>query len=257
MIDYPFGAVPTKEMPPQERFDLLQASVDIIRFAHSVIISDRIEDWKWYFRSWVQWHAVAIVIAELGGCRNQQFVNRAWEVLDPLLADWDKIYQSKQDEAAWDHVHALIERARQMRRQTAPQRQRNVTQSANQNAHQTLEQTVLQHPAPTQPTSYDTSQHYDVTGLSVPAYNGIDNASLNMAQHLAGMDYSDQQLGAPTSEIPFQTGNAAIMPDAAEFDGNFGLFGFDNIDFGAFDAVFGDNAWDFSSTPSTDFNIVS
>jgi hypothetical protein len=58
---------------------------------------------------------------------------------------------------------------------------------------------------------------------------------------------------ASNLDIPFQTGCAPTMHG---FDGaDFGYIeGLDNIDFSAFDAVFKDMAWDFSS-PSTDANF--
>lgn len=104
-------------MTPQARHDLLQSSVEIIRISHSLRPNKGIDDWVWYYRGWVQWHSIAIVIAELGGNKNQLFVNTAWAVLDPILLDWDQVYRAKRDEPAWTHVNALIERARQMRRQ--------------------------------------------------------------------------------------------------------------------------------------------
>ena len=92
-------------MSANGRFDLLQASVDIIQLSHSVSVNKNVKEWLWYFRGWVQWHAIAIVIAELGGNKNQQFVQSAWTVLDPILADWNRVYKAKRDEPAWELVN--------------------------------------------------------------------------------------------------------------------------------------------------------
>ena len=48
IVEYPFGQVPTKEMTPQARHDLLRSSVEVIRIAHGVSSNKGIDDWLWY-----------------------------------------------------------------------------------------------------------------------------------------------------------------------------------------------------------------
>ncbi|KAF2769757.1 hypothetical protein EJ03DRAFT_242113, partial [Teratosphaeria nubilosa] len=116
MIEHPFGQIPKKDMSPEERFKLLQSSVYDINFAHSLATDRRTEQWQWFFRRYVQWHSLAIVVAELPRIKDRSFTLSAWAVLDPILANWDKTYASKKGEEAWEHVHALIEKAREMRK---------------------------------------------------------------------------------------------------------------------------------------------
>ena len=231
-------------MSVSERFELLQASVDIIRLSHTVAVNKKIDDWKWYFRGWVQWHSIAIVIAELGGNKNQNFVNAAWAVLDPMLMDWDNVYRVKKDEPAWEHVNTLIERAREMRRQML---ERQVQESivpdpsaplnSNQATSQSLQMGDL--------SNYDRMWQSDWTPFSS---RGAPLPSFHPPS------FDQQQLSPPDSDqASFQTGGAPTVQGLVGADFGY-IEGLDDIDFSAFDSVFGDTAWDFSS-PSTDFNV--
>ena len=269
IVEYPFGQVPTKEMTPQARHDILQSSVEIIRISHSLRPHKGIDDWVWYFRGWVQWHSIAIVIAELGGNKNQHFVNTAWAVLDPILADWDQVYRAKRDEPAWTHVNALIEKARQMRRQLPlPQFEtqgtaQNQSTPSHRHAQQSQQdsmlnsrqgQTAASGVMGLVPDSAWQSEWDFSTGLAlssatiVPQYQQTEYPTPTQ-QHY-------QTYAAPATsqiEVPFQTGCAPTLHgfDTADFGY---IEGFDNIEFSAWDAVFKDMAWDFSS-PSTDPSI--
>lgn len=269
IVEYPFGQVPTKEMTPQARHDLLRSSVEVIRIAHGVSSNKGIDDWLWYFRGWVQWHSIAIVIAELGGNKNQQFVNAAWTVLDPILADWDNVYRAKKDEAAWVHVNALIEKARQIRRQMpaaqvqsqeraetqpAPTKVEGPTVHQNYNPNSSTGQTpgssiIGLVPDAAWQSEWGSFNRFGMSpGTIVPQYQQ-ENESTPTQHHY-------QSLATPTastSGVPFATGCAPSMDglDVADFGY---IEGLDNIDFSAFDAVFKDMAWDFSS-PSTDPNV--
>lgn len=210
-------------------------------------------------RGWVQWHSIAIVIAELGGNKNQHFVNTAWAVLDPILSDWDKVYRAKKDEPAWVHVNALIGRARQLRRQVPDAPVKTSDDSQNPSISNDLQDLTPQQPYPNSLPQYAQSSIMGVlpdatwqswspsnsSGTIVPRYEHSGQPTPTLQQF--------QAFPTPTAanvDVPFQTGCAPTMYG---FDGaDFGYIeGLDNIDFSAFDAVFKDVAWDFSS-PSTD-----
>ena len=232
-------------MSANARFDLLQSSVDVIRITHTVTAHRQVEDWKWYFRGWVQWHSIAIVIAELGGNKNRQFVNAAWAVLDPILEGWEKVYRIKKDERAWGHVNTLIERARQMRRHVPA-----VKQSV-QPAH-----------APSQalaPNTVVTSQGNLQEGASDAQATGPwerDAWNRSTIPETITPQFQDPPYD-PKQLAVHPAGAIGILPpfEPGLENADFGYIeGLDSIDFSAFDAVFGDTAWEFSS-PSTDLTM--
>ncbi|KAK4500985.1 hypothetical protein PRZ48_006791 [Zasmidium cellare] len=224
-IDFPFGTIPTKAMPADERSTLLKASVDIIQFTHLLAIDDRVSDWQWYFRGYVQWHSIAIVVAELGWNTNAQFVDTAWQVLDPVLADWDAIYKAKRDEPAWDHVNALIERARLLRRQKK-------TQKDKSKPIQNLSPAEFRNQACGTPINAQAIMPMQGNGNGYSAYyNDTSSASASQTSSLP-----------PPGSHPC-AGPSALMNFDSNFDPSFA--GLDNIDFNAFDEVFGSGTWDF------------
>jgi hypothetical protein len=205
----------------------------------------------------VQWHSIAIVIAELGGNKNQQFVNAAWAVLDPILADWDNVYRAKRDEAAWVHVNALIEKARQIRRQM-PAAQSQSQESAQTQPASTNVQGPVVHQNYNPNSSTGQTPGSSVIGLVPDAAwqsewgpsNGFGMSPETIVpQYQQGNESTPTQqpyqifptLAASNSSVPFLTGCAPSMEglDVADFGY---IEGLDNIDFSAFDAVFKDMA---------------
>ncbi|TKA83568.1 hypothetical protein B0A55_00377 [Friedmanniomyces simplex] len=208
------------DMSSKERSRILQDSVAIISITHMIPVDRRLEKWQWFIRGYVQWHSLAIVVAELGRIKNKQFTHSAWVVLDPILTDWDRMYLNRKGEAAWDHVNALISRARQMRHDLAP--------SAAQ-------------------SGWDPAIRRDLDSLtSVSASDCVDSAEKQMPFGATGSQPNpNSTLGADgTPQQQTLWDQSADWEYSADF-GNFD--GLDQIDFQAFDAVFGGDAWEFPS----------
>lgn len=168
------------------------------------------------------------MISALAWSTSRDFVEGAWRILDPILAKWDKVYNMKRDEPAWDHVNALIERARQMRRKHFPKEDKAATTAAAMPIQQVapaespaslpLNGTLGLMPSETVTNSIDTAQQYQPAPFNPPQLSNL-----------------------LTPSVPFQTGCA---PTLAGLEGDFGfLDDLQNIDFSAFDAVFGDSSW--------------
>lgn len=229
-------------MGPPERLDLLQSSVSIIGLTHAIEGIKGAEQWLWYYRGWNQWHAAAIVISYLGWSTNKPFVDHAWSTLDPMLARWDKVYSLKRDEPAWDHVNALIERARQMRRKnfptdpTVPSSDKAKTLQHSGSAQEEMAAETLQNGVSSTPLSGPTGALHDP---GTKQHHEISNESFFTPTN------------QPKLDVPFHTGCAPVMPGLEEDFGSF--HSLDNIDFSAFDAVFGDTSWEFSA-PNSDWS---
>lgn len=254
IVEHPTSQIPTREMSQEARLDLLQSSVILIGNTLGISKSEKLGDWGWYFRGYMQWHAVAIVIAELGRSTNPAFANNAWAVLDPVLRTWDETYKQKRDEPAWDHVNALIEKARGMKRKTLPARSHKApagaipsapeTQSADQQADGSLYPPTAYQPPPSTPWPAPP----DNTTLAPTTVSFFPNFHNPLQHH-----QHNQQEYASQPSIHECCGNGFI-PTTMQCENGLGLGDFDsleNIDFSAFDAVFGDNTWD--SSPSMDF----
>lgn len=244
MIDFPSGTVPSKTMPLNDRMYLLQASVDIIQLTHVLAVDDRLSDSQWYFRDFVQWHCLAVIVAELGWNTNESFCQSAWVVLDPMLQDWDVVYGSKRDEPAWDYVNVLIERARSLRRQTRPRAARRDTGNYSES---TPEDKLLNRAGFTKPS----------TTTVCPIRS--ENASGDAVYAVPASQYQrhEQEIGSQQQKpIHFQqtpisqyrisenhgAGTYAFTGPPCSFDLSSGN-GFDDINFSAFNEVFNSASW--------------
>lgn len=93
------------------------ASIDTIQDSHALKVERRVEQWTWFFRSFVQWHALAYVMAELCHRTDSPDVDRAWKVLDQVLGDRYTINTGTKQSALWQPLHWLLRRAQEVRAQ--------------------------------------------------------------------------------------------------------------------------------------------
>ena len=244
VIDHPFGQVPTKTMSSQDRLSLLQSSVIIISATHLLATDGRTDDWRWFFRGYVQWHSLAIVVAELGHSANRQFTQSAWAVLDPILVDWNKLYQARRGEPAWDHVNTLIERAKHMRHHAKPGN----GPPRNQQPPDMANTIPIAQSAPTTATPTTMKQYTRDHSLLNDTLENIPRAASAITPQRVSISYTLDESSS------FQPAVFSCAPTRMEFDTDFGMFeGLDQIDFGAFDSVFGGSAWEFPS-PMANFD---
>lgn len=245
MIEFPGGTVPSKTMPLQERMHLLQSSVEIIQATHLLSTDSRISDALWYFRGYVQWHCIAVVVAELGWNVNQSFSNSAWAVLDPMLSDWDEIYETKRDGPAWDHVNAVIERARALRVQGRAHAGRRHTTGK---ARTTSSTDMLLNRSGSTGSSTTSSYPIRSTAIDTPSDQSY-GSSTESSQHYTGGSWGSLPQQPVQFQHPFvpqysMSGVQEMDPYAAiaGFDVN-SVSGFDDINFSAFNEVFSSQSW--------------
>lgn len=213
MLDYPSGALPTRTMPVTERMRMLRVSVDIIKGTHLAAHDDRTCDWGWFFRGYNQWHSLSIIIAELSWTQNQPAADEAWSILDVMLEDWDKIYERRRGESAWDHVNTMIARARHLRRLHLP--------------------TTLQESSSVQ-TQAEIYQHLgDSSRTSASLVQGVNIAPSK--HHAFPSDFGSNEDDQNTITQPQALNGLALD------NGTLPLL--DDIDFAAFDTVFGNDDW--------------
>lgn len=249
-IDHPFSNVPTPDMPADERLGVLQSSVRIISGTQLLSTEKRIEQWLWFYRGYTQWHAVALVVAELGHSENLQFSQGAWAVLDPILQNWNKMYQNKRDEPAWDHVNTLIERARQkkavqeraMRMRNVATLQPHVKVKENRSATPPSLNSLLLHDPTEQRTKW--TDHNTLNEVRPAPFPSTITDPPPSDQIMFPQQV--QQVLDPRTQL------ICVEPDYTAFDHDMaGEYDFDmlsSIDFDAFDAVFADEAWQDSDT---------
>lgn len=250
MVEFPAGTVPSKTMSLQERMYLLQSSVEIIQLSHRLATDDRISDLLWYFRGYVQWHSLAVVVAELGWNANQNFSNDAWAVLDPMLSNWDTVYNANREDPSWNHVNDVIERARSLRLQsrtyaTAARR----TTVANPRPISSVD--VLLGRTSSTDASAGTVHPIRTTAADAAAeqYYATPETDSHVYQRETWTPHQQQPIHFQQSPLSqhqtsgVQESNAYTSAGAVEGFDMGSSAGFDDINFNAFNEVFSSQIW--------------
>ena len=224
--------------------ELLKSSVDIISFTNEIMANERIREWSWYFRGYMQWHCLADVVAELGQSTNEEFCNSAWAVIDPLLTDWDTAYRTNSGKAAWDHVNAMITRARNQRRQKV--------ESGRVVSNDRASRSRNEHPVQNPPSQNTTvTSKTEVISPEEPSMPGTSNNKDSSSFGNVIQDDDDFGIHPLQTSMPFHEptpGNLAVPTTSAPLDFENMFNAFDDagdINFQAFDEVFMGGEWDF------------
>ncbi|THZ72897.1 hypothetical protein D6C85_04417 [Aureobasidium pullulans] len=115
LIYHPLNGAATRPLTPEVKDQLFSASIDTVQYSHALKFEPRIEKWAWFFRGFVQWHALAYVAAELGHRTGTSEVDRAWKVLNEVLENKHATTKGSDKSALWKPMHWLIQRAREVR----------------------------------------------------------------------------------------------------------------------------------------------
>ncbi|KAI2113844.1 hypothetical protein LOZ32_005300 [Ophidiomyces ophidiicola] len=117
MVHHPMTQERTVELAPGEAAQncLFCSSIEIIEFALLLETNDNTSKWRWFFRTHMQWHALAYVLSNLcvraGPC---PVVDRAWRAVNAAYKAWEIKGQQKKG-MLWPGIRKLMARALQAR----------------------------------------------------------------------------------------------------------------------------------------------
>lgn len=102
--------------PNMTREQLLTITVELLESAHRLEIEPATIQWRWYFDSWVQWHALAVALAELCVQNQGPLVQRAWAIIDEVFEPWAAHIADSKRGMLWRPIQKLAAKARMNRR---------------------------------------------------------------------------------------------------------------------------------------------
>lgn len=105
--------------PSVTRERLLLTSVEIMEGAYALDREPKAAQWKWFFKSWVQWHALAVALAELCVQDQGALVQRAWAIVDLVFEPWATHIADSKRGMLWRPIQKMMAKARVIRRQAA------------------------------------------------------------------------------------------------------------------------------------------
>ena len=115
-------------LQPEQRFHvypmltrerLMQISVSILEDAHRLEHEPSVAQWRWFFSCWVQWHALAVALAELCLHNRGPLVERAWAIIDKVYEPWASHIADSRRGMLWRPIQKLMNKALANRRTCA------------------------------------------------------------------------------------------------------------------------------------------
>lgn len=105
--------------PMMTRERLMLISVSILEDAHRLEREPSVLQWRWFFSCWVQWHALAVALAELCLHNRGPLVERAWAIIDQVYEPWASHIADSRRGMLWRPIQKLMNKALANRRACA------------------------------------------------------------------------------------------------------------------------------------------
>jgi hypothetical protein len=102
---------PHDTVPPWDDFNVLDVATQVLEH-HMQPLPAELKLWAW--KNWVQWHALAIVLAELTTCPNGQLSNRAYLVAVKSFRHYAQIIADSESGMLWIPIARLMRRVEQV-----------------------------------------------------------------------------------------------------------------------------------------------
>lgn len=101
---------------PQETQDrLFMTSIEVVKFSRLLETEKSTLKWGWLFRTYVQWQAVAFVLAQLCTRIKGPQAKHGWEVVDSVFDEWSDLMLASKRGMLWKPLRKLKARAQAAR----------------------------------------------------------------------------------------------------------------------------------------------
>jgi hypothetical protein len=196
MVHYPMKPQDWTAMETTvSREDLLMTSIMILELSYKLESNEDVKQWWWLFKTYVQWHALAVTLVELCVQTPSPLMDKAWKIVDTVFDLWSRRVVDTRGGFVWLPIKKLHAKAHEARIAST-----SIISSAS-NTHDTL-------PTPS------------------PAPQSYDNQTF--------MDYTDAVQGcihAGAMPHDISSSNLSTGYDQAQTDLNIGAFDMDGWDF--------------------------
>jgi len=110
---------------PSHRFvsreTVLETAVQVLEYCNLLDNEPTVAKWKWYFRTHVQWHALAATLAELCVQDRGSLVDRAWTIVDTVFDEWAVRIADSKNGMLWRPIKKLMSKAQAKRNEAMAQ----------------------------------------------------------------------------------------------------------------------------------------
>lgn len=175
---------------------LFVTSVEIIEFSRLLEVNESTAKWGWHFRTYMQWHAVAFVLAELCVRPLSPKVDRAWRAIDSVYDVWEKTLNNAKRGMLWRPLRKLMTRAQQSRERLVQEKEYLGWQVSN---------------APTTNINHMGTQNADLVMTENPINYPITVGVIGAAAEALGLDLTDG--AGPQQDTTTGPPNIPLQPD--------------------------------------------
>jgi hypothetical protein len=124
---------PHNSVPPWDDFDVLSAAADVLE-QHLQPLTPELKPWAW--KNWVQWHALAVVLAELTLYPRGPSFDRAYSIASKSFQHYSKIVADSESGMLWKPIAKLMRRVQRVRQKGGmPLAQNGHTSSVGDECH--------------------------------------------------------------------------------------------------------------------------
>jgi hypothetical protein len=118
LLQYPYQTDRMATRSGASRDSILKTAVSILELANMLETNEFTAKWAWFFATYVQWHPLAVTLAELCVQTSGSLVERAWTIVDVVFDKWsDRIADNKKG-SLWRPIKKLLGKARAARLQS-------------------------------------------------------------------------------------------------------------------------------------------
>jgi hypothetical protein len=157
-IQYPFNGGPAPDRPRVSKETMLRTAISIIELRERMTKNQWEDRWAWWTDTYVQWHPLAVALAELCVQTEGELVDKAWVVVERTFPSSREHIADTAKGSLWRPIKKLLKKARAARTEAMLKRM-------DFNAGMSLDATSFIPPvmdAMTQSLQYDTTQQMTI-----------------------------------------------------------------------------------------------
>ena len=98
--------------------ELLETASACMEYNHLLDTDPRAAPWRWHYKTYTQWHALAVVLAELCLQTRGPMVQRAWRIVDAVFDSWAARIADSPNGMLWRPMKKLMAKAQAKRLET-------------------------------------------------------------------------------------------------------------------------------------------
>lgn len=96
---------------------LFISSIEIIEYSRVLEDEATTKHWGWLFHTYIQWHAIAFVLGELGEREDSTTTERAWRAMHGVFDAWGGTVVLQKRHMLWQPMRQLMAKAKRKREQ--------------------------------------------------------------------------------------------------------------------------------------------